>query len=185
MDPKLRPSFPDSVRHLEEIFARLKVEAMEHECVPLSGDNDKKSIPKGIRAARSHNSQLLFIRRRSRKGNINEQPSFTSTSRLFLPWQHFMFKKRNVWYHVCTVSTVLTQRFLSSLSKGHFNESGPQFDLTYKPHLDSKRKFGLRSTFLLWDTWSMQVRVSLLIWSSVQPPACLTILGSAGSNVFV
>ncbi|KAM4551370.1 dual specificity testis-specific protein kinase 2 isoform 1-T2 [Odontesthes bonariensis] len=47
MDPKLRPSFPDSVKHLEEVFARLKVEAMEHECVPLSGDNDKKSIPKG------------------------------------------------------------------------------------------------------------------------------------------
>ncbi|KAF1384087.1 hypothetical protein PFLUV_G00138640 [Perca fluviatilis] len=47
MDPKLRPSFPDIVRHLEEILARLKVEEMEHECVPLSGDNDKKTIPKG------------------------------------------------------------------------------------------------------------------------------------------
>ncbi|XP_038573349.1 dual specificity testis-specific protein kinase 2 [Micropterus salmoides] len=46
MDPKLRPSFPDIVRHLEEILARLKVEEM-HECVPLSGDNDKKTIPKG------------------------------------------------------------------------------------------------------------------------------------------
>ncbi|KAA8587778.1 hypothetical protein FQN60_016640 [Etheostoma spectabile] len=30
-----------------EILARLKVEEMEHECVPLSGDNDKKTIPKG------------------------------------------------------------------------------------------------------------------------------------------
>lgn len=47
MDPKLRPSFPDIVKHLEEILARLKVEEMEHECVPLSGDNDKKTIPKG------------------------------------------------------------------------------------------------------------------------------------------
>ncbi|XP_074508194.1 dual specificity testis-specific protein kinase 2 [Sebastes fasciatus] len=47
MDPKLRPSFPDNVKHLEEILARLKVEEMEHECVPLSGENDKKTIPKG------------------------------------------------------------------------------------------------------------------------------------------
>lgn len=47
MDPKLRPSFSDLVRHLEEIFARLKVEDMEHECVPLTGDNDKKTIAKG------------------------------------------------------------------------------------------------------------------------------------------
>lgn len=48
MDPKLRPSFPEIVRHLEEILARLKVEEMEHECVPLSADNnDKKTIPKG------------------------------------------------------------------------------------------------------------------------------------------
>ncbi|XP_076601828.1 dual specificity testis-specific protein kinase 2 [Chaetodon auriga] len=47
MDPKLRPSFPDIVRHLEEILARLKVEEMEQECVQLSGDNDKKTIAKG------------------------------------------------------------------------------------------------------------------------------------------
>lgn len=47
MDPKLRPSFVDIVRHLEEILARLKVEQMEHECVQLSGDIDKKTIPKG------------------------------------------------------------------------------------------------------------------------------------------
>ncbi|CAN9503028.1 unnamed protein product [Ophioblennius macclurei] len=45
MDPKLRPSFPDIVRHLEEIITRLKIEEMEHECVPLGGENDKK--PKG------------------------------------------------------------------------------------------------------------------------------------------
>lgn len=49
MDPKLRPSFPDIVRHLEEILVRLKVEEMEHECAPLSGDNnDKKTIAKGM-----------------------------------------------------------------------------------------------------------------------------------------
>lgn len=54
MDPKLRPSFPDIVRHLEEILARLKVEEMEHECVPLSGDNDMKTIPKGISPAQNH-----------------------------------------------------------------------------------------------------------------------------------
>uniref|UniRef100_UPI0037E73A60 dual specificity testis-specific protein kinase 2 isoform X2 n=1 Tax=Semicossyphus pulcher TaxID=241346 RepID=UPI0037E73A60 len=47
MDPKLRPSCPEIVRHLEEILARLKVEELVHECVPLSVDNDKKSIPKG------------------------------------------------------------------------------------------------------------------------------------------
>lgn len=53
MDPKLRPSFPDIVRHLDEILARLKVEEMEHECAPLGGDNDKKTIPKGSSAAPS------------------------------------------------------------------------------------------------------------------------------------
>ncbi|CAJ1072865.1 dual specificity testis-specific protein kinase 2 [Xyrichtys novacula] len=47
MDPKLRPSCQDIVRHLEEILARLKVEELVHECVPLSVENDKKSIPKG------------------------------------------------------------------------------------------------------------------------------------------
>ncbi|XP_062284176.1 dual specificity testis-specific protein kinase 2 [Scomber scombrus] len=48
MDPKLRPSFPDIVKDLEKILALLKVEEMEHECVPLSGDNnDKKTTPKG------------------------------------------------------------------------------------------------------------------------------------------
>lgn len=50
MDPKLRPSFLDIVRDLEEILARLKVEEMEQEGVPLSVDNDKKTIPKGTGA---------------------------------------------------------------------------------------------------------------------------------------
>ncbi|KAK9538517.1 hypothetical protein VZT92_003680 [Zoarces viviparus] len=47
MDPKLRPSFPDIVRHLEGVVAALKVEEMEHECDSLSGDNDKKTVSKG------------------------------------------------------------------------------------------------------------------------------------------
>lgn len=47
MDPKLRPSFPDIVRQLEDILAQLKVVEMENECVSLGGDNDKKAIPKG------------------------------------------------------------------------------------------------------------------------------------------
>ncbi|XP_068604517.1 dual specificity testis-specific protein kinase 2 [Brachionichthys hirsutus] len=47
MDPKLRPSFPENVRHLEELLACLKVEDMKHESVPLGGDNDKKIVPKG------------------------------------------------------------------------------------------------------------------------------------------
>ncbi|XP_054870221.1 dual specificity testis-specific protein kinase 2 isoform X2 [Amphiprion ocellaris] len=47
MDPKLRPSFQDIIRHLEEILAHLKVKEMEHECVPHGRDNEKKTIPKG------------------------------------------------------------------------------------------------------------------------------------------
>lgn len=47
MDPKLRPSFPDIVRQLEDILAQLKVVEMENECVSLGGDNEKKAIPKG------------------------------------------------------------------------------------------------------------------------------------------
>ncbi|KAM7379714.1 hypothetical protein PAMP_005245 [Pampus punctatissimus] len=48
MDPQLRPSFLDIVKHLEGILSRLKAEEMDYECVPLGGDNnDKKTIPKG------------------------------------------------------------------------------------------------------------------------------------------
>ncbi|XP_061587887.1 dual specificity testis-specific protein kinase 2 isoform X2 [Cololabis saira] len=47
MDPKLRPSFSDIVRHLEEILACLKVKEMAHECLQLSGENEKKTISKG------------------------------------------------------------------------------------------------------------------------------------------
>lgn len=61
MDPKLRPSFSDLVRHLEEIFARLKVEDMEHECVLLTGDNDKKTIAKGNSPPPSHSHIKLQL----------------------------------------------------------------------------------------------------------------------------
>uniref|UniRef100_A0A8C2ZNQ6 Testis associated actin remodelling kinase 2 n=1 Tax=Cyclopterus lumpus TaxID=8103 RepID=A0A8C2ZNQ6_CYCLU len=47
MDPKLRPSFPDIVRHFEGILAGLKADEMEHECDQLGGDNDKKTASKG------------------------------------------------------------------------------------------------------------------------------------------
>lgn len=60
MDPKLRPSFQVIVRNLEEILARLKVEEMEHECVPLSGDIDKKTIPKGNSTSASAHFSFNF-----------------------------------------------------------------------------------------------------------------------------
>ncbi|KAM4604654.1 dual specificity testis-specific protein kinase 2, partial [Polymixia lowei] len=47
MDPKLRPSFSDTVRRLEEILLQLKAEEVERDRLPLGGDNDKKTIPKG------------------------------------------------------------------------------------------------------------------------------------------
>ncbi|XP_056266583.1 dual specificity testis-specific protein kinase 2 [Pseudoliparis swirei] len=47
MDPKLRPSFPDIVRHFEGVVAGLKADEMEHECDQLSGDGDKKAASKG------------------------------------------------------------------------------------------------------------------------------------------
>ncbi|XP_030015356.1 dual specificity testis-specific protein kinase 2 [Sphaeramia orbicularis] len=47
MDPKLRPSFSDIGKHLEEILARLKVEEMERERDSVTGDNEKKTITKG------------------------------------------------------------------------------------------------------------------------------------------
>lgn len=47
MDPKLRPSFPDIVKYLEEVLARLKVEELQCEGVSLSGDNDKKTTSNG------------------------------------------------------------------------------------------------------------------------------------------
>lgn len=49
MNPKLRPSFPDILKHLDEILACVKVEEIEHGDAKLSGDDDKKTIPKGKR----------------------------------------------------------------------------------------------------------------------------------------
>ncbi|XP_061694934.1 dual specificity testis-specific protein kinase 2 isoform X2 [Syngnathoides biaculeatus] len=43
MDPTLRPSFPDIVRHLEEMLAHLKLGDTEHQCPPLAGEGDKKT----------------------------------------------------------------------------------------------------------------------------------------------
>lgn len=53
MDPKLRPSFADIVRHLEEILER----EIEHERDSLTGDNDKKTVNKGTAVMKSN----LFI----------------------------------------------------------------------------------------------------------------------------
>lgn len=49
MNPKLRPSFPDILKHLDEIQACVKVEEMEHGDAKLSGGDDKKTISKGKR----------------------------------------------------------------------------------------------------------------------------------------
>lgn len=61
MDPKLRPSFQDIVRHLEEVLVQLKVEDMQHACVALSGEADKKMIPKGTTAAPSSGGLTLHL----------------------------------------------------------------------------------------------------------------------------
>lgn len=48
MDPKLRPSFPEIVKQLEEIQKRLKADDLERERMLLpAGEADKKTIPKG------------------------------------------------------------------------------------------------------------------------------------------
>lgn len=47
MIPKLRPSFPDIVKHLDGILVSLKLEEMEHRDAKLSGDNDKKTMCEG------------------------------------------------------------------------------------------------------------------------------------------
>ncbi|KAM6948301.1 dual specificity testis-specific protein kinase 2 [Aplochiton taeniatus] len=47
MDPKLRPAFPDIVLRLGEILSRLRAEETERDRTLLSGDNDKKTLPKG------------------------------------------------------------------------------------------------------------------------------------------
>lgn len=47
MDPKLRPSFPDIVKHLDGILSSVKLEEMEHRDAKLSGDSVKKTIREG------------------------------------------------------------------------------------------------------------------------------------------
>lgn len=48
MDPKLRPSFPDIVKRLEEIQKKLKADESERERMLLTAvEVDKKPIPKG------------------------------------------------------------------------------------------------------------------------------------------
>ncbi|XP_041132895.1 dual specificity testis-specific protein kinase 2-like [Polyodon spathula] len=49
MDPKLRPSFPEMVKTLEEILNRLRAEESERERLHLSVESiDRKTIPKGL-----------------------------------------------------------------------------------------------------------------------------------------
>lgn len=48
MDPKLRPSFPDLVKRLEEIQIQLKADDSERERMLLTaGEVEKKNMPKG------------------------------------------------------------------------------------------------------------------------------------------
>ncbi|XP_046733128.1 LOW QUALITY PROTEIN: dual specificity testis-specific protein kinase 2 [Silurus meridionalis] len=47
MDPKLRPSFLDNVKRLEDIQRRLKAEDAERERIHIPAEMDKKNIPKG------------------------------------------------------------------------------------------------------------------------------------------
>lgn len=49
MDPKLRPSFPDIVKRLEEIQKKLKADDSERERMLLTaGEVEKKPMPKGM-----------------------------------------------------------------------------------------------------------------------------------------
>lgn len=47
MDPKLRPSFPEIVKRLEDIQRRLKAEESERERLHIPTEIEKKTIPKG------------------------------------------------------------------------------------------------------------------------------------------
>ncbi|XP_026857022.2 dual specificity testis-specific protein kinase 2 [Electrophorus electricus] len=47
MDPKLRPSFSDIVKRLEEIQRHLRAEEVERERIPPQPELEKKTIPKG------------------------------------------------------------------------------------------------------------------------------------------
>lgn len=49
MDPKLRPSFPDIAKRLEEIQKKLKDDDSERERMLLTaGEVEKKPLPKGV-----------------------------------------------------------------------------------------------------------------------------------------
>lgn len=63
MDPKLRPSFSDIVRRLEEVLARLKVEEMQQEDLPpsLGGDTDKKTAANGSGKGARHRPGCAVI----------------------------------------------------------------------------------------------------------------------------
>ena len=47
MDPKLRPSFPDIVKRMEELLSHLRAEEAAQERIHTSVEADKKTIPKG------------------------------------------------------------------------------------------------------------------------------------------
>ncbi|KAL2097571.1 hypothetical protein ACEWY4_006778 [Coilia grayii] len=47
MDPKLRPSFPDIVKRLEELLSHLRAEEAEHECINTSVEAEKKANTRG------------------------------------------------------------------------------------------------------------------------------------------
>uniref|UniRef100_H2LC24 dual-specificity kinase n=1 Tax=Oryzias latipes TaxID=8090 RepID=H2LC24_ORYLA len=88
MDPKLRPSFQDIVRHLEEVLVQLKVEDMQHACVALSekiqgfkrqnplGFQNDKIPPKSPRPRRniwlSRSQSDIFSCKPGRKVNVQD-----------------------------------------------------------------------------------------------------------------
>lgn len=51
MDPKLRPSFPEIVKRLEDIQRCLKAEESERDRLHLPTEIEKKTIPKGVYGA--------------------------------------------------------------------------------------------------------------------------------------
>lgn len=88
MDPKLRPSFHDIVKHLDGILVCLKLEEIEHRDAKLSGDNDKKTIRKGKRTAENCD----VVRQWEWEENHSKQ------SVLCLPaLQNVLFRKLEEW----------------------------------------------------------------------------------------
>lgn len=61
MDPKLRPSFPDIVKRLEEIQKNLKADESERERMLLTaGEVEKKPLPKGV-CVYSHVHKHIYL----------------------------------------------------------------------------------------------------------------------------